>query len=77
MRDTARVAADEIRLAIPYGRRRTATFDVRGSFPPNVDVAKTLRKTLSGGLYAYDSSQNDCRIEYVHFVNGTTWPAGT
>lgn len=77
VRDTANVAADEIRLAIPYGRRRTATFDVRGVFPPNVDVAETLRKTLSGGLYAYDSSQNDCRIDYVHFIDGTSWPNGS
>ena len=72
-RNTAAVTADEVDLAIPYGRRKTATFDVRGTFPPNVDVQKALRKTVSGGLYAYESDKNTCNVQHVHFTDGTTW----
>ncbi len=73
-RDTAAVAADEVRLSVPYGRHgKTATFDVRAAFAPGTDVTKHLRRTVRGGLYSYESDQNDCSVDYVHFVDGTSW----
>lgn len=77
-RNTATVPADEIRLSIAYGRRKTATFDVHGTFGPDVDNTRALRKTVGAGLYSWESSQNDCRIDYVHFTDGASWtrPAG-
>lgn len=68
------VAADEIRVAIPYGRTKTAMFDLRATFPPNGDVAESLHKNLTGGLFAYASSDpSRCTVTYVHFVDGTSW----
>ncbi len=73
-RDTAAVAADEIRLSVPYGRHdKRAAFDLHGSFAPGVDVTRHLRRTVSGGLYSYSSDQNDCRVDYVHFTDGSSW----
>jgi hypothetical protein len=72
-RNTANVAADDIHVAIPYGRRRVATFDVKQLFPPDVDVSVHLHKNLAGGLYAYETDQNSCNVRYVHFVDGTSW----
>jgi hypothetical protein len=72
-RNTAAVAADEIRLSIPYGRRKVANFDLRGTFNPQVDTSQALRKNVNGGLYAWRSSQNDCIVDFVHFTDGTTW----
>lgn len=76
-RNTTGVAADEIRVAIPYGRHRVATFDVKQLFPPNVTVHVHLHKNLAGGLYAYGSDRNACNVRYVHFVDGTSWDAST
>jgi hypothetical protein len=73
LRNTSSITADEIRLAIPYGRRKTATFDVHGTFEPGVDMQKSLRKTVGGGLYANESEQNTCIVQYVHFTDGTSW----
>ncbi len=74
LRDTAAVAADEVRLAIRYGRRgKTADFDLHGSFAPGTDVTKHLRRTVGGGLYSYESDRNDCTVQYVHFSDGTSW----
>lgn len=71
---TGPVAADEIRLSIPYGRHgKRADFDMRGTFAPHVDVTRALRRTVRGGLFAYMSSHNDCRVDYVHFADGTSW----
>lgn len=73
-RNTASVAAEEIRLSARYGRHeKRATFDLKGPFAPGVDVSRHLRRTVSGGLFAYRSTQNDCFIDYVRFSNGTTW----
>ncbi|HTV93636.1 MAG TPA: hypothetical protein VMG98_13050 [Verrucomicrobiae bacterium] len=71
--NTTSVAADDIHVAIPYGRRRVATFDVAHAFPAHADVAVHLHKNLSGGLFAYSSDENACNVRYVHFVNGTSW----
>lgn len=71
--NTARVAADDIHVTIPYGRRRVAAFNVAQPFPPGTPVAVHLHKNLAGGLYAYESSENTCRVRYVHFVDGTSW----
>ncbi len=71
--NAANVAADDIHVAIPYGRHRVATFDVESTFPPGADVSVHLHKNLSGGLFAYVSDDNACNIRYVHFVDGTTW----
>jgi len=79
-RNTAGVAADEVRLSVRYGRRnKTANFDVHAAFAPNVEITKHLRRTVSGGLYSYESDQNDCSVDYVHFTDGTSWsrPART
>ena len=76
LRNTAAVPADEIKLSVRYGRRRrTAAFDVRGTFAPNTDVTRHLRRTVSGGLYSYESDSNDCSVDYVHFTDGTSWSA--
>jgi hypothetical protein len=72
-RNTSAVAADEIRLSIPYGRHKVANFDLRGTFNPQVDTSRALRKNVNGGLYAWRSSQNDCIVDFVHFTDGTTW----
>lgn len=71
--NAAKVAADDIHVAIPYGRRRVALFDVESTFPPDADVSLHLHKNLSGGLFAYVSDDNACNVRYVHFVDGTTW----
>ncbi|MBV8369690.1 MAG: hypothetical protein JO036_12295 [Candidatus Eremiobacteraeota bacterium] len=73
-RNRSSVAADEVRLSARYGRHeKRATFDVKGSFPPGVDVSRHLRRTVNGGLFAYRSDQNDCFVDYVHFADGTSW----
>ena len=75
-RNEARVAADEIRFGARYGRHeKRATFDVKGTFAPGVDVRRSVRRTVSGGLFSYTSDQNDCAVEYVHFTDGTSWSA--
>jgi len=73
-RNTTAVAADEVRFSARYGRHeKRATFDVKAAFPPNVDVSKHVRRTVNGGLFAFVSDQNDCFVDYVHFVDGTSW----
>jgi hypothetical protein len=74
-RNTTAANIDEFRLAIPYGHRKTATFDVQGTFAPNTDYTQKLHKTLSGGLYAYESDHNTCNVQHVHFTDGTSWDA--
>lgn len=60
--------------AVRYGRHeKRATFDLKGPFPPGIDVSRHLRRTINGGLFAYRSTQNDCFVDYVRFSNGTTW----
>jgi hypothetical protein len=73
-RNGAALSADEIRISARYGRHeKRATFDIKGVFPPGVDVTKHLRRTVSGGLFAYQSDRNDCFVDYVHFANGSSW----
>ncbi|MGA2392517.1 MAG: hypothetical protein ABSH03_04080 [Candidatus Lustribacter sp.] len=69
----AGVAADDIHVAIPYGRTKTATFDVRDTFAPGADVNEHLHKNLSGGLFAVATNDDRCTVRYVHFVDGTSW----
>lgn len=71
--NAASVAADDIHVAIPYGRRKVATFDIHGTFAPNADVAEHLHKNLSGGLFADATNDPRCDVTYVHFVDGTSW----
>lgn len=74
LRNTASVPADEIRFGARYGRHeKRAEFDLKGVFPPGADVSRHVRRTVSGGLFAYVSDQNDCTVDYVHFTNGTAW----
>lgn len=74
LRNTAATAADEVRLSVRYGRHdKRAAFDIKTGFPPGVDVKQHVRRTVSGGLYSYVSDQNDCRIDYVHYTDGTSW----
>jgi hypothetical protein len=76
LRNTAALPADEIKLSVRYGRRRkTAAFDLRGTFAPGVDVTRHLRRTVGAGLYSYASDSNDCSVDYVHFSDGTSWSA--
>lgn len=76
LRNTARVAADEIRFSARYGRHeKRAAFDLHGTFAPGVDVRRSVRRTVSGGLFSYVSDQNDCTVDYVHFTDGTSWTA--
>jgi hypothetical protein len=73
-RNTAAVTADDVRLSIPYGRNgKRVSFDLHGTFAPGIDVARALRKTVGAGLYSYEKTANDCRVEYVHFIDGTSW----
>ena len=75
-RNLTAVPADLVRITIPYGRRKkSVTFDIRGTFAPNVDVTRALRKTIGIGVYAYEKKQNPCRVERVHFADGSTWSA--
>jgi hypothetical protein len=80
LRNTTPLPADEIRLSARYGRHeKRATFDLKEPFLPGVEVTKHVRRTVSGGLFAYRSDQNDCFVDYVHFTNGSSWsrPAAT
>jgi hypothetical protein len=73
-RNTGPVAADEVRLSARYGRHeKRATFDLKETFAPGVDVSRHLRRTVNGGLFGYWSDHNDCFVDYVHFTNGTSW----
>ncbi len=72
-RNEGAVAADDIHVAIPYGRRRVATFNVQQAFPTDAETTVHLHKNLPGGLFAYESDTNACHVRYVHFVDGTTW----
>ena len=71
--NTTDIAADDIHVAIPYGRHRVATFNVTNTFPPHASVPVHLHKNLSGGLFAYSSDDNACNVRYVHFVDGSSW----
>jgi hypothetical protein len=74
LRNTTSVPADEIRFGARYGRHeKRAEFDLKGVFPPGTDVSRHVRRTVSGGLFAYVSDQNDCTVDYVHFTNGSSW----
>ena len=78
LRNTSAVPADEVRFAARYGRHeKRATFDVKATFPPGVDVQRHVRRTVNGGLFAYTSDQNDCTVDYVHFTDGTSWTRAT
>jgi hypothetical protein len=73
-RNAGTVPADEIRLSARYGRHETrARFDLKGTFAPGVDVTRHVRRTVSGGLFSYQSDRNDCDVDFVHFTNGTSW----
>ena len=73
-RNRSSVSADEVRLSARYGRHeKRATFDVKGAFPPGMDVSRHLRRTVNGGLFGYRSDQNDCFVDYVHFTDGSSW----
>ena len=74
-RNTSNVAADDVQVAIPYGRRKVATFDVHATFAPHADLVQHLHKNLSGGLFAFASDHNNCEVRYVHFIDGTSWGA--
>jgi hypothetical protein len=74
LRNTSPVGADEVRFSARYGRHdKRATFDVKTAFPPNVDVHQRVRRTVNGGLFAYISDENDCFVDYVHFIDGHSW----
>ena len=66
-------AADEVLVVIPYGRRRSVSFDIQQPIPAHGSLSVHLHKNLPGGLYAYASDQNVCNVRYVHFVDGTAW----
>ncbi len=71
--DNAAIAADEIRVVIPYGRKRSMTFDVHGAFAPGAPVTEHLHKNLPGGLFTAATTDDRCEVRYVHFVDGTSW----
>jgi len=74
LRNTASVPADEIRFHARYGRHeKHADFELKGVFPPGTDVSRHVRRTVSGGLFGYVSDQNDCTVDHVHFINGSSW----
>jgi hypothetical protein len=73
LRNTSPVQADDIRIAIAYDHGQIAGFDVRGKFPPNADIKKSLRKPVGHGQYTYASGRNVCDVQYVHFTNGSSW----
>ena len=73
-RNTAPVAADEVRFSARYGRhQKRAAFDLKGTFAPGAVVSRHVRRTVSGGLFSYQSDRNDCDVDYVHFTNGSSW----
>lgn len=73
LRNTANLTTDVIRLRIDYGRGKTLTFDIKGTFSPNTDVKRRLSRTLGFGLYSYSSTANRCSVQYVHYINGSSW----
>ena len=76
LRNTSRISADEVRLSVRYGRHeRRATFDLKETFAPNVDLTRRVRRNVNGGFFTYVSDQNDCTVDYVHFADGTSWTA--
>ncbi len=74
-RNMSTVASDEIDVRINYGRKKSATFKLKGQFSPQVDIKRRAQRTLGFGLYTYESDQNQCFVEYVHFVDGSSWRA--
>ncbi len=72
-RNTSTAVADEIRFRIAYGRSKSIDFDIKGAFNPNVDVKRRLSHSVGIGLYTYTSSANTCTVQYVHFVDGSSW----
>jgi hypothetical protein len=73
LRNTSAVAADEIRLTVRTRRNRMLNFDVKGTFSPAVDVTRRLERSIGLGFYSYSSSRNDCSVNWVHFVDGSSW----
>ncbi len=76
LRNTALVAADEIRLTIQARRKNSLTFDLKGTFDPGSDAKRRVQRSVGFGLYSYSSATNECSVEFVHFVNGTSWSKG-
>jgi hypothetical protein len=72
-RNVTKTQADEFRLAIARRGSRITTFDIRGTFLPNKDMRKALRKTVGQGRVAYESADYTCSVLHVHFTNGKTW----
>ncbi len=72
-RNGAPSAADEVRLTIRPRRKKALSFDLKGTFEPQVEVKRRVERSVGFGLYSYSSADNDCAVEYVHFVDGTSW----
>lgn len=73
--NTAHVVADEVDVRVRYGRKKSVTFKLNGQFSPHVTIKRRAQRTVGFGLYSYESDQNQCSVEYVHFVDGTSWQA--
>lgn len=72
-RNVSNLQADVVRLVVAHGPSKIATFEIRGTFLPNRDMRKALRKTVGRGTVAYESAQDTCKVQHVHFTNGKTW----
>jgi hypothetical protein len=72
-RNVSKKKIDEFRVAIVRRGTTIATFDVRGSFLPQKDMKKALRKSVGQGSAAYESASNTCNVLHVHFADGKTW----
>ncbi|MDQ6931602.1 MAG: hypothetical protein M3160_00335 [Candidatus Eremiobacteraeota bacterium] len=72
-RNTSSLSADEVRLTVRTHRNKLLHFDLKGTFSPGIDVKRRVGKTLGLGLYSYSSSNNQCSIDWVHFVDGSSW----
>ena len=63
-----RVAVDELRVAMRFSGTERAITD-KGNFAPGVPIH---HEYPSAGIPAH--RPDNCAVEYVHFVDGSTWP---
>ncbi|MBC5829417.1 MAG: hypothetical protein GIW98_04395 [Candidatus Eremiobacteraeota bacterium] len=73
LRNTRSVSANEVRLTVRTPRNKLLHFDLKGTFGPLIDVKRRVGRTLGLGLYSYSSSNNQCSIDWAHFIDGSTW----
>lgn len=73
LRNSGSVTADAIRLTVRTRRNKLLNFDLKGTFEPKIEVKRRVGRTLGLGFYSYSSTSNECSVDWVHFVDGSSW----